>query len=404
MPKQIEQEHLVFGDLKSIYKKQATGSYEEIGKQYRHLQEIEEQLFVGFTSYILAKAGYNDTTLYKTDIGDDEDFLKTTEEMDNFADLVISFLGVKEEERVFDTLGGAEEIFFDYPKYKTWSHCYQHTITNEKLKVIFTQVGDYRGISPFFENPNWKSLRGIDPAYKNIILVNPSIKLNKATRELQKKLLTDNILLITVQDLTNQFVVNAEKKRLLNDWITVRNAVLGEFAIKEPVVAEAIDPRQLALEDLIKRPESDRLEFKSSITYDYKLGNYNKEREDDIAKALSALMNTEGGVLIIGIDDNHNILGLEKDLQYCQKNNEDGLTLHLTNIIGRCLGNVHHQYLKPKLQPINGKLVVRVNVSPSSSPAFVKDSKGRTNLYIRANNSSRPLELDTAEYIKQHWG
>ncbi len=405
MSKQIEQEQLVFGDLKSIYKKQATGSYEEIGKQYRHLQEIEEQLFVGFTAYILAHAGYYDSTLFNTDIGDDEGFLKTTEEMDNFADLISSFLGVKEEERVFDTLGGAEEIFFDYPRYKTWSHCYEHTVTKEMLKVIFTQEADYRCIQLLFDNPNWKNLRGIDPAYKNFVLVNPSIRLDKSTRELRDKLLTDNIFLVTIQDLVSQFITRSEKKRVLDNWMIIRNTVLEEFAVKEPIVADAIDPTQLELEELIKRPESNRLEFKSSITFDFKLGNYNKEREDDIAKSLSAFMNSEGGVLIIGVDDNHNILGLEKDLQNTPKHDEDGLTLRLTDIISGHLGNLHHEYLKPIFQRIDGKLVGRVDVSRSGNPAYLKDSKGRTQFYIRVNNSSRPLGLvETVEYIKQHWG
>jgi len=408
MPKQIGQEQLVFGDLKSIYKKQVTGSYKEIGKQYRHLQEIEEQLFVGFTSYILAKAGYNDTTLYNAPIGDDEVLEVETTITPDWVDQIRDFMGVKEEENILEQLGGAEKIYANFPRYLTWSHCYEQALTKEKLKVIFTQEAEFnRDINSLFDlsNPNWKVLRGIDQTRKNFVLINPSIKVDRKIPKLRDSLLAENISLITVQELANQFITKSQKKKVLDDWITIRNMVLEEFAIKEPVVADAIDPRQLSLEDLIKRPESNRLEFKSSITYDIKLSDYSKEREDDIVKALSAFMNSEGGVLIIGVDDNHNILGLEKDLQNTPKHNEDGLTLRLTDIVSSHLGNLHHEYLKTSFREIDGKLVGRVDVSRSGSPAYLKDSKGRTQFYIRVNNSSRPLGLvETVEYIKQHWG
>ena len=44
----VSTEKLVFGELKSLYEKHVTGTCKEIGERYRGLQEIEEQLFVGF--------------------------------------------------------------------------------------------------------------------------------------------------------------------------------------------------------------------------------------------------------------------------------------------------------------------------------------------------------------------
>ena len=102
----VSTEKLMFGELKSLYEKHVTGTCKEIGERYRGLQEIEEQLFVGFISYILSYAGYYDLTLYKELIDDDEGFgIKTTEnDFLMWTDYVNNFAGVKEEEQALEPL------------------------------------------------------------------------------------------------------------------------------------------------------------------------------------------------------------------------------------------------------------------------------------------------------------
>ena len=59
-----------------------------------------------------------------------------------------------------------------------------------------------------------------------------------------------------------------------------------------PAVAEAIDPKPVKTEELLTRLESGRLEFKGSMSYDYRTCTFSKEREDDVAKELAALLNS----------------------------------------------------------------------------------------------------------------
>jgi predicted HTH transcriptional regulator len=43
-----------------------------------------------------------------------------------------------------------------------------------------------------------------------------------------------------------------------------------------------------------------------------------------VAKTVAALLNTEGDILIIGVDDEHNVLGLQRDFKTLRKSDRDG--------------------------------------------------------------------------------
>ena len=71
---------------------------------------------------------------------------------------------------------------------------------------------------------------------------------------------------------------------------------------------------KLSIKEILKKDESKFLEFKSSIKYDYELERQNKQLVEPILKTICAFLNTEGGILIIGYNDNDDkILGLSED-------------------------------------------------------------------------------------------
>jgi hypothetical protein len=62
--------------------------------------------------------------------------------------------------------------------------------------------------------------------------------------------------------------------------------------------------------EIIGNGENDFVEFRSSIRWDYATKKINKTLEHDIAKTIAAFLNSEGGRLFIGIDDNGSVLGI----------------------------------------------------------------------------------------------
>ena len=183
------------------------------------------------------------------------------------------------------------------------------------------------------------------------------------------------------------------RRKMLADAI---NGFLEDLKGKEP--EEVID-----YEGIIKDGENDYVEFKSSLRWDFEQGNVNKLMEYVIGKTIAAFMNSEGGKLFIGVNDDGEILGIEKDCQTLKNKNKDGFLLQLTQVINQYLGKEFNQYVGVKITKLNDKEVCIVTVAGSAMPVFVQNA-GKEEFYIRASASSQPMSIREAnEYIRTHW-
>jgi hypothetical protein len=155
-------------------------------------------------------------------------------------------------------------------------------------------------------------------------------------------------------------------------------------------------------EALIQDGESNRVEFKGSLRWNYETGGRDRIMEYAIVKAASAFMNSEGGTLFIGVGDDGEILGIKKDLDTL-KGNKDSFLLQLINVTNQYLGKEFNQYADVKIVPINSKDVCIVEVAASAMPVFLKNA-GKEEFYVRASASSQSMSVREAnEYIKTHF-
>ncbi len=154
---------------------------------------------------------------------------------------------------------------------------------------------------------------------------------------------------------------------------------------------------------VVNKGENDLIEFKSSLRWDYRRGKMNKMLENVIVKTLAAFLNTEGGMLFIGIDDDGNALGLDNDYSCLTKKNRDGFLLTLTNLINEKLGKNLHEYITINIISINDKDVCIVIIEKSDRPVFFGKNENEK-FYIRASASSQPLAIqESYKYIRSHW-
>lgn len=156
-------------------------------------------------------------------------------------------------------------------------------------------------------------------------------------------------------------------------------------------------------EGLIAEGENDFIEFKSSLRWDYQQEKLNKGLEGVIIKTISAFLNSRGGTLFIGVDDDGNILGLENDYSTFSKKNSDGFLLTLTNLINQNLGKQTHQFITINIVKINEMEICVIVAQKSKKPVFIAKN-GKEEFYIRASASSQPMGLREAhEYISLNW-
>jgi hypothetical protein len=105
----------------------------------------------------------------------------------------------------------------------------------------------------------------------------------------------------------------------------------------------------------------------------------------------------------MGVDDEGNILGLEKDLQTLTKNNLDGFELHLRQVIKKYLGDNFEKYLNISFEKLDDKEICVVKISKSGKPVFITH-EGEEKFFVRNGNSSIPKNRkEQSEYEKLHW-
>ena len=152
------------------------------------------------------------------------------------------------------------------------------------------------------------------------------------------------------------------------------------------------------ISELIRGGECETLEFKSTLQWDVVGDIQNKGLRDSSLKTLVAFMNSEGGTLLIGVEDNGNIFGLEKDISIA-RNSEDGFIQLVSSLIHDRIGPQYFPLIKYRIDKIDEKLVCVIDVAKSSEPTFLDGTNGKE-FYIRAGNTSRPLDpQQTVAYI-----
>jgi DNA-binding response OmpR family regulator len=146
------------------------------------------------------------------------------------------------------------------------------------------------------------------------------------------------------------------------------------------------------IKSLISSGESDRLEFKSTLRWNLKTNRSEKGIEKAWLKSVVAFLNTDGGVLLVGVTDDGDILGIEAD----QFDNQDKYLLHVNNCLQQHVGLEHSGFIRYQLIPVEEKKVLLIECQPSPSAAFLRIGKNE-DFYVRVGPGSR--RLSTSEVL-----
>lgn len=165
-------------------------------------------------------------------------------------------------------------------------------------------------------------------------------------------------------------------------------------------------PSSEELLEIINKGETEFVEFKSSLRWDYREEVVNKILENVILKSINAFANAKGGSLIIGVDDDMNILGLENDFNTLKKKDADYFELHLRKLINNQYGIAFsNENLSMTFHNYDGKTICLIQVKASDTPIFLKTKNKQgaeiEKFYVRSGNASQEIASLTEinEYI-----
>ncbi len=158
--------------------------------------------------------------------------------------------------------------------------------------------------------------------------------------------------------------------------------------IEEELQREAVldNPGQRIYE-LIKAGESERLEFKATVRWNLREDRAGKEIEIAWLKGVVGFLNTEGGVLLIGVEDDGKVVGLERDNFV----NDDKCLRHIDSLISTHIGLEFSRFIHFAIVEIDAMKIVEIRCQISEIPAFLK--KGEVeDFFIRTGPASRKLK------------
>ena len=186
-------------------------------------------------------------------------------------------------------------------------------------------------------------------------------------------------------------------------------------------------PVRAAIPELLAQGESDRLEFKSTARVNLHTKAKDERMEQVIAKAVCGFLNTDGGTLLIGVDDSGTVLGLAADFATLKSPDADRFELWLRDLLATTLGANAANLVTvdfaevsdgdPRLRGDDGDrgddggrgedgaVVCRLDCAASPRPVYLRPGKGAApELWVRSGNSTRMLRVDDAtDYVMHRW-
>ena len=161
------------------------------------------------------------------------------------------------------------------------------------------------------------------------------------------------------------------------------------------------------VENAFQFGENNFIEFKPSLLYNFKTQKASIGVKNIIAKVICSFLNSNGGKILIGVNDSGEIQGLDYDFSLKTKENEfDYFRNEFDNLLFQFFDRNVYNYIKADFNTDYEKPFFIISVKPSDIPFFLINKKENTKeFYIRTITSSVQI-FDVEEIVKYcltHW-
>jgi hypothetical protein len=220
-----------------------------------------------------------------------------------------------------------------------------------------------------------------------------------------------------------RFYIRGEQKYGVGDTIRLRS--LGQNArgfmqykevepkAKEPVIKDVVRQTNATVvrtNTVNYGPESTTVEYKSSLVFDAATSEPNLEKQSRlIITEIAAMMNTDGGKLVIGVRDDQTVIGIQDEYKYLNDDETDNWTykldedgykqkiLHKLNYLCSALAGMS---VRIEFKEKVGNRYCVIDIDRTERPVWVGSNQEIPALYIRQDSRRKQLKGDEiTEYI-----
>jgi hypothetical protein len=175
--------------------------------------------------------------------------------------------------------------------------------------------------------------------------------------------------------------------------------IIMEYDSNNLGIASPGDVAAREIDNLINLGECDTVEFKSTLSTNIKNNEHDPRLEMAVLKTIVAFMNTDGGNLLIGVNDEGHIIGIDEE----GFPNRDGMILHLTELVTKHIGREFIQFVSIRIMDVNDDGVLRVTCAKSNRPVFLREGR-EDKFYARIGPSSVCLSgKEMLNYSRDHF-
>lgn len=210
---------------------------------------------------------------------------------------------------------------------------------------------------------------------------NDLLKLNIPLPELEKQkeivMVNKNFqkLKSKINEIENELSLNLNNAELIHEKIQDTLNKINDISDNDRIVY------------FLRQGESEFIEFKESFALNVKEKFIDNNIELSALKTIVAFLNTDGGILLIGVDDNSNIKGVDYEIQNYFKNSEDKYLLYIKDKIKTKIGIEFIKYIKYRIVSIQERKILFFEIERSKIPCCYEEK----DFYIRVNPATEKI-------------
>jgi hypothetical protein len=191
-----------------------------------------------------------------------------------------------------------------------------------------------------------------------------------------------------VDELAQNMSINPVSSTSMTQQVDEALAVFGRLSAEDYVVS------------LLRQGESKTVEFKQTLSLDIADNTKKRFLEDMVIKTVGAFLNSDGGDLLVGVNDEGQVIGIGLEIEKLHKGSKDNFLKHFKNCLKTRIGEQSYPRVRYDIIDVAEKSVFRVTCQPSDIAVFVDGDA----FYVRTNPATDKIVGQVfLDYVEQRF-